>query len=258
MFSTLRIWKLTGLLLLINVSMFVIEVVNGVSIFSPRMGDLLIWGADYAPLTLTGDSWRLFSSMFLHIGLLHLVVNCWALYIWGVYTEFYYGRRFYLAMYISAGLIGSLLSIAHNVFNQQILHDSDAFVISAGASGAIMGLGGALIVAAWRPKSNLHPAHALSLRALLIIMAINFALGMSIAGIDNSAHLGGIITGILLGLVFSFTENMKQKQRQLFRITAFMVIAIIGCLTFYHLQRAERDLQPQRAAIIADLKSFHP
>jgi rhomboid protease GluP len=258
MFSILRIWKLTALLLLINISMFVIEALNGVSIFSPRMGDLLIWGANYAPLTLRGDAWRLLSSMFLHIGLLHLVVNCWALYIWGVYAEFYYGRRFYLAMYLSAGLIGSLLSIAHNVFNQQVLHDSNAFVISAGASGAIMGLGGALIIAAWRPKATLHPNQALSLRALLVIMAINFGLGMSIAGIDNAAHLGGIITGALLGLVFSLTENMNQKQRQIFRIASFVILAIIGCMTFYQLQGAESNLQLQRAAILAQLDSFHP
>jgi rhomboid protease GluP len=258
MFSTLRIWKLTGLLLLINVSMFVLEALYGVSLFSPRMGDLLIWGANYAPLTLTGDAWRLLSSMFLHIGLLHLVVNCWALYIWGVYAEFYYGRRFYLAMYLSAGLVGSLLSIAHNVFNQKFLHDSDPFVISAGASGAIMGLGGALIIAAWRPKATLHPDQALSLRALLVIMAINFGLGMSIAGIDNAAHLGGIITGALLAMVFSLTENMNQKQRQIIRIASFIILAIMGCMTFYQLQHAESNLQPQRAAILAQLDSFHP
>jgi rhomboid protease GluP len=256
MFSTLRIWKLTGLLLLINVSMFVIEALNGVSIFSPRMGDLLIWGANYAPLTLTGDSWRLLSSMFLHIGLIHLVVNCWALYIWGVYAEFYYGRRFYLAMYLSAGLVGSLLSIVHNVFNQKVLHDENSFVISAGASGAIMGLGGALIIAAWRPKANLHPAHALSLRALLVIMAINFGLGMSIAGIDNAAHLGGIITGALMGLIFSLTENKNQKQRQFIRIFSFVILAIVGCMTFYQLQSAESGLIQQRTAILEQLNSF--
>ncbi|MDE2419839.1 MAG: rhomboid family intramembrane serine protease [Gammaproteobacteria bacterium] len=257
MFSTLRIWKLTGLLLLINISMFVIEILSGVSLFSPRMGDLLIWGANYAPLTLTGDWWRLLSSMFLHIGLLHLAVNCWALYIWGVYAEFYYGRRFYLAMYLSAGLVGSLLSVIHNVFNQQILNDANAFVVSAGASGAIMGLGGALIVAAWRPKANLHPNQTLQLKPLLVIMAINFGLGLSIAGIDNAAHLGGIITGALLGLVFSLTENMSQKQRQMIRISSFIVLAIIGGFTFYQLQLAEGHLQPLRAGILAQLESFH-
>lgn len=257
MFSTLRVWKLTGLLLLINISMFVIEVLNGVSLFSPRMGDLLLWGANYAPLTLTGDWWRLLSSMFLHIGLIHLAVNCWALYIWGVYAEFYYGRRFYLAMYLSAGLVGSLLSVLHNVFNQQILNDANAFVVSAGASGAIMGLGGALIVAAWRPKANLHPNQALQLKPLLVIMAINFGLGLSIAGIDNAAHLGGIITGALLGLVFSLTENMSQKQRQIIRISGFIVLAIIGWFTFHQLQLAESHLQPLRAGILAQLENFH-
>lgn len=258
MFSTLRIWKLTGLLLLINVSVFVIEVLNGVSIFSPTLADLLRWGANYAPLTLTGDSWRLLSSMFLHVGLIHLTVNCWALYIWGVYAEFYYGRRFYLAMYLSAGLVGSLMSVIHNLASNNAINGDNSFVISAGASGAIMGLGGALIIAAWRPKGNLHPAQTLRLRPLLVIMAINFALGLSISGIDNAAHLGGMITGMLLALVFSFTEQMRQKQRQAIRSTAFVVLAIIGWLTFDQLEQATSNLQPLRADILAQLAQAHP
>lgn len=156
-------------------------------------------------------------------------------------------------MYISAGLVGSLLSIIHNVMNHAVSNDDSSFVVSAGASGAIMGLGGALIVAAWRPKENLHPAQALQLRPLLLIMAINFALGFSIAGIDNAAHFGGIITGGLLGLIFSLTEKMNLRQRQIVRISTFIMLAIIGWAIFHQLQLAESDLQPRRAGILAQL-----
>lgn len=251
MISILKIWKLTGLLLLINVAVFVLEALNGVNILSPTVKDLLIWGANYAPLTLTGDAWRLFTSMFLHVGIIHLAVNCWALYLWGVYAEFYYGRRYYLALYLSAGLIGSLFSVIHNLINAT--QGNASFIISAGASGAIMGLGGALIIAAWRPKTDLHPDQTLKLKPLLVIMAINFALGFSVPGIDNAAHIGGIITGALLALLFSLTEKCTDSQRKLLRIITFIVLAIGGLFLFKQLEIVGADLQPYRAEILLQL-----
>lgn len=251
MISTLKIWKLTGVLLLINVTVFVIEALSGVSILSPTVQDLLIWGANYAPLTLTGDAWRLFTSMFLHVGIIHLAVNCWALYLWGVYAEFYYGRRYYLALYLSAGLMGSVFSVIHNLINAT--YNNSSFIISAGASGAIMGLGGALIVAAWRPRTDLHREQTLKLKPLLVIMAINFALGFSIPGIDNAAHIGGIITGALLALVFSFTEKCTDGQRKLLRIITFILLALAGVFLFQQLKILGAELQPYRADILTQL-----
>lgn len=255
MISTLKIWKLTGLLLLINVTVFVLETLAGVNILSPTVKDLLVWGANYAPLTLTGDAWRLLTSMFLHIGIIHLAVNCWALYIWGVYAEFYYGRRYYLALYLSAGLIGSIFSVIHNLAVNNAAHGNPSFIISAGASGAIMGLGGALIVAAWRPRTDLHPEQTLKLKPLLVIMVINFALGFSIPGIDNAAHIGGVITGALLALVFSLTEKCTHTQRKIFRIFTFLVLAVGGILLFQQLEIWDAGLQPYRADILSQLEN---
>ena len=253
MISTLKIWKLTGLLLVINVTVFVLEALSGVNILSPLMKDLLVWGANYAPLTLTGDPWRLLTSMFLHIGIIHLAVNCWALYLWGVYAEFYYGRRYFLALYLSAGLIGSLFSVIHNLIQINASHGETSFNISAGASGAIMGLGGALIVAAWRPKANLQPAQKLLLKPLLVIMAINFALGFSVPGIDNAAHIGGLLTGALLALVFSFTGKCTDSQRKLLRIITFIILGIGGVFLFHQLEIIGADIQPYRADILSQL-----
>jgi len=253
MISTLKIWKLTGILLLINVTVFVLETLNGVNVLSPNIKDLLNWGANYAPLTLTGDAWRLLTSMFLHVGIIHLAVNCWALYIWGVYAEFYYGRRFYLALYLSAGLVGSLLSVMHNLVKINTAHGDTSFMISAGASGAIMGLGGALIIAAWRPKTNLYPEQTLKLKPLLVIMAINFALGFSISGIDNAAHIGGILTGALLALVFSLTEKCTDAQRKTFRIITFIILAIGGFILFQRLEILGANLHSYRADILSQL-----
>ena len=255
MISILKIWKLTGLLLLVNVAVFALEALNGVNILSPTVKDLLIWGANYAPLTLTGDAWRLFTSMFLHVGIIHLAVNCWALYLWGVYAEFYYGRRYYLALYLSAGLIGSLFSVIHNLINAT--HGNGSFIISAGASGAIMGLGGALIIAAWRPRTDLHPEQTLKLKPLLVIMAINFTLGFSVPGIDNAAHIGGIITGGLLAFVFSLTEKCTDEQRKILRVITFIILAIGGLFLFKQLEIIGAGLQPFRAEILSQLANHH-
>ncbi|WP_410211194.1 rhomboid family intramembrane serine protease [Aquirhabdus sp.] len=250
-------WKtlgLTGFFLLINVLVFSLETVNGVNVFSPSTVDLLRWGANFAPLTLTGDSWRLFSNMFLHIGIIHLAVNCWALYAFGIYTEFYYGRLYYLGLYLSAGLVGSLVSLMHNQATVEMLLKGDIPPISAGASGAIMGLGGALIIAAWRPKSGLLITQTLKLKPLLVIMAINFAFGLSVRGIDNAAHFGGLLTGALVGLVFSLTDQRSPTIKTIFRISIFFLLLIVSWIILHQLQAQASALLPIRADILSELK----
>lgn len=96
----LRYWWLTALLIAINCGLFAWQVLNGVSATDPSVPDLIKWGADFAPLTLTSENWRLLSSMFLHIGFVHLLLNMWALYLFGMYAEFYYGRFWYVVIYL--------------------------------------------------------------------------------------------------------------------------------------------------------------
>ncbi len=256
-FTNLKTLGLTGLLLLINIAFFVLEILKGVNFYSPTTVDLLRWGANFAPLTLTGDAWRLVSSMFLHIGIIHLAVNCWALYAFGIYAEFYYGRLYYLALYFTAGLLGGLANLLYNQATLDMLMKGDLPPISAGASGAIMGLGGALIVAAWRPKQDLHYTQTLKLKPLLIIMAINFAFGLSVQGIDNAAHLGGLLAGAVVALVFSLTNPMANALKHILRVGFFSLLFITGSVVFYQLETHAIDLMPVRAEMLSQLTN-HP
>jgi rhomboid protease GluP len=202
----LRYWWLTALLIVVNVGLFAWQVLNGVSVTDPSILHLIDWGADFAPLTLTSENWRLLSSMFLHIGIMHLLLNMWALYLFGVYAEFYYGRVWYVVLYVIAGIAGNLAS------NYISLQKAFAFIqnpsrdlipsVGAGASGAIMGLGGALLVAALWPKKDLRPIYHLNKNALVILMLLNLGLGLFVSGINSAAHLGGFIAGALLALGF--------------------------------------------------------
>jgi len=141
------IGKITLLLIVINVGLFAIQVLSGVNITDPSTLDTLRWGADYAPLTFLEEPYRLFTSMFFHFGIIHLMMNMWALYVFGDVAEKTFGRFYFLGLYILAGLMGSLLSGYLDIRNSyELLQNFDQKLIphvSAGASGAVMGLGGA-------------------------------------------------------------------------------------------------------------------
>ena len=251
--QSMRIWWLTTLLISINIAVFLSESILGVSMLAPSMRDLLHWGANFAPLTLTGDPWRLLSNMFLHVGIIHLLMNCWALYVFGIYSEFYYGRRFYLALYLTTGLMASLTSLVYHYNSLAQIIAGAALTVSAGASGAIMGLGGALIIAAWRPRASIAPDQSLNLNQLLLIMAINIGLGLSIEGIDNAAHVGGLLTGVLLAWVYAYTDQARPALQRTIRVGTFCAIALFGSIVFQHIEAHATDLKPLRAAFLAQI-----
>lgn len=220
----LRMWWLTALLIAINCGLFTGQVLSGVSATNPAGPDLIRWGADFAPLTLTSENWRLLSSMFLHIGIVHLLLNMWALYLFGVYAEFYYGRLWYIGLFMLAGIAGNLASnyvSLHNALafsNTAILQASTSTqmasnslipAISAGASGAIMGLGAALLVAALWPRKDIAPKYLLNKNALIMLTLLNLGLGMLVSGINGIAHLGGFAGGLVLALGYRFSLNFS-------------------------------------------------
>jgi Uncharacterized membrane protein (homolog of Drosophila rhomboid) len=88
----MQLWWMTALLICINVGLFGWQVLNGMDITQPSSPDAIRWGADYAPLTYLAEPIRLFSSMFFHFGLIHLMLNMWALYIFGSVAEQIFGR----------------------------------------------------------------------------------------------------------------------------------------------------------------------
>ena len=188
MLRILRRAPLTAALLAAVGLGFVAETVLGGSV-DPRV--LVALGANVAPLD--GQYWRLVASLFLHIGLLHLVVNAWALYQLGGLFEIWLGSSRLALVFFATGIAGSWASV---VFT---LAGSAQRGISAGASGAIFGILGALIAFLARRRDRLTPAAKGLLLQLLFWAGLNVFLGVSVEAIDNSAHMGGFAAGLVLG-----------------------------------------------------------
>jgi len=210
-----KIEKITLLLISINVGLFAIQVLSGVNITDPSTLDALRWGADYAPLTFLEEPYRLFSSMFFHFGILHLMMNMWALFVFGNVAEQTFGRAYYLGLYIITGLMGSLLSGYLDIRNSYaLLQGFDAQLlphVSAGASGAVMGLGGALAMLSLFPPTA-NQKFILDKKTLLSILAINLAFGFFATGINNAAHIGGMVMGAIFALAWYIAQRVNAGQ----------------------------------------------
>ncbi|HEX8231244.1 MAG TPA: rhomboid family intramembrane serine protease [Chloroflexia bacterium] len=151
------------------------------------------WGAKVnEQVVLEGQWWRLFTVMFLHNGLLHIVSNGYALYVIGNEVEGLFGKRRFLAIFFISGLAGSVASVAMSPFN----------IPGVGASGAIFGLIGALGVYFGLHRSLFGSRGNIQFWNIIFIVVINLGFGFSgILPIDNSAHLGGLIGGVLVGYI---------------------------------------------------------
>lgn len=155
---------------------------------------LLRFGGNYRPATLNGEPWRLLSSVFLHGGLLHLVVNAYALFGLGRFVEPLYGGRRLFILFMVAGLCGSAASAL--LGGEQRL--------SVGASGAIFGLLGAALMALVRLRGLINEAWRRQVAFnLVVIIALNLWIGYSLKVVDNWAHLGGLLGGAVLGLLLA-------------------------------------------------------
>lgn len=151
---------------------------------------LVTLGANVPRLVQGGEIWRLATSMFLHIGVLHLLFNGWALFQLGTLYETWVGSGRFTLVYFVSGLVGSTASVL-------VMPNPES--LSAGASGAIFGLLGALIAFLFRRRNKLLPPARSLLTQLVGWAGINIFLGFTIPEIDNAAHLGGCAAGILLG-----------------------------------------------------------
>jgi len=140
-----------------------------------------------------GEWWRLITAGFLHAGLMHLLFNCLALYTLGTPFEALYGRTRYAILLLISLLAGSYASITFNAENQ----------VSVGASGAIFGLFGALLVVGRRLGADT--------RSTLTLLAINTAIAIAIPNIDWRAHLGGFASGILTSLIFEVIQQQRSE-----------------------------------------------
>jgi rhomboid protease GluP len=184
---------------------FVGMVLSGVSIISPRNLQLWQWGANFGYYTVRGQWWRLITSAFVHIGLLHLLFNMWCLWRLGFLAELIFGRGKYLAIYLVCAVVSAMASIAWR-----------PMAASAGASGAIFGIAGALLATFYFRKLPLPPSAARPmLRSLVTFAIVNLAFGSLVPGIDNAAHVGGFACGLVIGAVLP-----KRQPRVPFTVTS--------------------------------------
>ena len=154
---------------------------------------LILLGAKYSPLIYDGEIWRLIASAFLHGSLLHIACNMYMLYIIGPQIEKIFGKIKYILIYLVSCITSSTLSMVINP-------DS----ISVGASGGIFGLMGALLAFALIERNNINKEYTMG---LIKTIAINLVIGLVIINIDNAAHIGGFIGGIILGgLLYKYTK----------------------------------------------------
>jgi rhomboid protease GluP len=172
-----------------NVGVFAWMYFQGVDPVNPGLFDLLGHGANSAAWVWAGEWWRLVTCMFLHGGLVHLFFNMWSLRVLGPTVEGMFGHTTYFLIYMLAGLGGSVASCMWNPVGT-----------SVGASGAIFGLLGAIIAFFLTHRRSMPAAVFRSyMQRMALLVAINLFLGFSIPQIDNSAHVGGMVTGFICG-----------------------------------------------------------
>ena len=208
--QALQYYPITLALVVICIGVFALQLFFGVNPTHPTNQSLIAWGANFLPFSLGEAPWRLVTSLFLHIGFMHLLFNMFTLYYFGQVAERMFGAINFLALFLLSGVGGNLLN---NFLGLHSVMAGEPPIISAGASGGIMGIGMALLVAALTKTSFNN--FALNFRSLLIVMAINLSYGFLVGGIDNASHVGGAIIGGLLGMVYVM-QYRAIRQQQLF------------------------------------------
>lgn len=214
-----------------NCAVFLWMLAHGVSISNPTPGQLLHFGANNTQLVFGGEWYRLLTATFVHIGLIHLATNMWCLWNLGLLGEPLLGAWGLVATYVLTGIAGNLLSMGLNVVRGQ---DS----IGAGASGAVFGIAGILIVLLSNKKLPIPWTELKRLRRSVIQFAVlNLIIGgatifVDIIRIDNSAHVGGFLSGLALGvpLVPQMTAGRVRylaRQKVTFAAAAFL-LAMFG------------------------------
>jgi rhomboid protease GluP len=227
-----------------NCLVFITMVLRGVSPGSPTVEQLMAWGANNAGYVLVEGQWiRIVTAMFVHVGILHLATNMWCLWNLALLAEPLMGSWGLFVVYILTGAAGNLLS----TFVSWILYHNgtDGFPAGAGASGAVFGIAGALIVLLKSNRLPVPPDELKRLRkSVIYFAALNLVLGLSISvgttvigsglHIDNMAHVGGFVCGLLFAIpMVPRIGSPRPNFRMRLQIAIVMVVGILVLFGFY-------------------------
>lgn len=242
-----RAYPVTFVFLFANLAVFAVQAFSGVSPSEPTPADLMAWGGNLPALTLTGDYWRLAASMFLHGGWLHLLANMYMLITIGPLAERRFGSAGLAVVYLCGGLIASMVSAswggAHMFVNQMQLTPFGIvnvpgikLIVAVGASGALMAVCGALLASAVMDSLAGEPDEegAVLKSGLAQVILINLFLGFKIEGIDQAAHIGGLLGGLVLGLSVGRPGEAGFDLRRGLRLLVH-VLLVPACLWIYSL-----------------------
>ena len=206
----------TYIIMAICIILFILMELSGGSTNSQT---LLKYGANLDVLVKNGEYYRLFTCIFLHIGIMHLLCNMYSLYIIGREVENLFGKIKYIIIFIISGIFGRIMSLAftHNT-------------ISAGASGAIFGLLGALLYFGMHYRTYLGEAIK---RSIIPIIVVNLIIGFFAEGIDLAAHIGGLVGGVLVAMMVGVPDKSKTKDIINGTILTIIYLIFISYLAFW-------------------------
>lgn len=195
---------------------FVIEVILGgpQALFNPSAEILFDMGAMQPIAVADGQFWRLFTAMFLHVGLLHIALNAYFFWLFGRMVEASFGRTWMVLIYVVAGFLASVASYAFGPVT----------TLAVGASGAISGVFGAFIAYNYRRRQ--HAMNAANLRLALTVIVLNAVIAIGYSSIDWRAHVGGLVAGFALGYLAD--SSGPARQRAVVRFAGVATLVAIG------------------------------
>jgi rhomboid protease GluP len=228
---------ITPIIIDLNILIWLLMVCTGASFIAPNAKTLLEWGANLRPLTLEGEWWRLITNTFIHIGILHLLLNMYALLYIGLLLEPLLGKARFAAAYLLTGIIASLTSLWWH-----------SFTVSAGASGAIFGMYGVFL--AMLTTNLVEPARRNALLSSIgIFVAYNLLYGLK-GGIDNAAHIGGLISGLFIG--YLYYPGLKAPERPGLAWSSIAVATLCTVvITYVVLLRIPDDFEAYREKMLS-------
>ena len=211
---------MTKLILLICIVMYIILGINSNNFFNIGINALVNFGGNNLLIVQSGEVWRLISAAFLHVSLIHLLVNMYSLVIIGTQVETFIGKFKFLFVYLISAICGNLLSL---IFNE-------ANIVSVGASGAIFGLMGALLYFGYHYR--LYLSEAIKTQIIPVIV-LNLLLGFMVNGVDNAAHIGGLIGGYLASMAIGIENKSKTRDKVNGWIVLILLIVFLSYIVFF-------------------------
>lgn len=227
-FIPTKAFFVTPILIDINIIVFIVMAIGGVDIMSPSGESLINWGANFKPMTLDGQWWRLITNCFLHIGIFHLLMNMYALLYIGVLLEPILGKLRFISAYLLTGITASLASLWW--------HD---ITISAGASGAIFGMYGIFLALLTTDLIEKNARKAL-MASIALFVGFNLLNGLK-GGIDNAAHIGGLLGGVMIG--YAFIPSLKQYENTKWKYSTITILTLfVSALSIFVCKKMPNDI----------------